>query len=126
MCSSDLSALRRTAHARHAFDFDAFTADVLVLDLDRLRREDLAAKALPLAAEFGLDDVEALHYLYGPDRATVPERWAIVPTRTPERGPGLIYWPDGIKPWQQALTPERDEWRRHAAAFRKAGAPVRA
>ena len=120
------SALRRTAHARHAFDFDAFTADVLVLDLDRLRREDLAAKALPLAAEFGLDDVEALHYLYGPDRATLPERWAIVPTRTPERGPGLIYWADGIKPWQQALTPERDEWRRHAAAFRKAGAPVRA
>ena len=31
--------LRRTAHARHRFDFDAFTDDVLVLDLARLRAE---------------------------------------------------------------------------------------
>jgi hypothetical protein len=120
------SALRRTAHARHAFDFDAFTGDVLVLDLDRLRREGFAGRALPLAEEFGLGDVEALHYLCGPDRATVPERWAVVPTRTPERGPGLLYWADEVRPWQQALTPERDEWRRHAARFRKAGAPARA
>jgi hypothetical protein len=120
------AALRRTAHARHAFDFDAFTTDVLVLDLDRLRRDGFTAQALPLVDEFGLDDVEALHYLYGPDRATVPERWAVVPTRTPERGPGLLYWADGVKPWRQALTPERDEWRRRAAAFQKAGATARA
>jgi hypothetical protein len=120
------AALRRTAHARHAFDFDAFTTDVLVLDLDRLRRDGFTAQALALAEEFGLDDVEALHYLCGPDRATVPERWAVVPTRTPERGPGLLYWADGVKPWQQALTPERDAWRRRAAAFRKAGAAARA
>jgi hypothetical protein len=120
------SALRRTAHARHAFDFDAFTGDVLVLDLDRLRRDGFSAQAIPLAQEFGLDDVEALHYLCGPDRATVPERWAVVPTRTPERGPGLLYWADGVRPWQQVLTPERDEWRRHAAAFRGAGVPARA
>jgi hypothetical protein len=120
------AALRRTAHARHAFDFDAFTTDVLVLDLDRLRRDGFTAQALPLVDEFGLDDVEALHYLYGPERATVPERWAVVPTRTPERGPGLLYWADGVKPWRQALTPERDEWRRWAAAFQKAGATARA
>ena len=33
------SALRRTAHARHAFDFDAFRTDVLVVDLARARSE---------------------------------------------------------------------------------------
>jgi hypothetical protein len=118
------SALRRTAHARHAFDFDAFTADVLVLDLDRLRRDGFTAQALPLVEAFGLDDTETLHYLCGPDRATVPERWAVVPTRTPERGPGLLYWVDGIRPWQQALTPERDAWRRYAAAFRRQDEPA--
>jgi hypothetical protein len=120
------ATLRRTAHARHAFDFDAFDVDVLVLDLERLRREGFTAQALPVAEEFGLDDGEALHYLCGPAHATVPERWAVVPTRTPQREPGLIHWADGVKPWQQTLTPERDEWRRYAAAFRKPRATAQA
>jgi lipopolysaccharide biosynthesis glycosyltransferase len=114
------SALRRTAHARHAFDFDAFRADVLVLDLDRLRRDGFTAQALPLVAEFGLDDVEVLHYVFGPQHAIVPERWALVPTRTPPRGPGLIHWADDVKPWQPPLAPARDEWRRYASAFAQA------
>jgi hypothetical protein len=36
-----------------------------------------------------------------------------VPTRSPERGPGLIHWADPVKPWQPELTPERDRWRAH-------------
>ena len=48
----------------------------------------------------------------------VPDRWAWVPMRTPPHGPGLIHWADRVKPWQRALTPERDRWRRYAAAFR--------
>jgi hypothetical protein len=117
---SDLaSELRRTAHARHAFDFDAFTDDVLVLDLERLRRDAFRDRALALADEFALQEREVLHAIFGPGRATVPERWAAVPTRTPERGPGLLYWPDEVKPWHGVLTPERDRWRRAAAAYRR-------
>jgi hypothetical protein len=112
------AALRRTAHARHAFDFDAFTTDVLVLDLDRLRRERLSAEALPLVREFGLDDTEALHYLAGPARAVVPDRWATVPTRMPPRGAGLLHWADAVKPSQPELTPERERWRAYASAVR--------
>jgi hypothetical protein len=112
------SALRRTAHARHAFDFDAFRTDVLVMDLERARRERLAAQALPLVEEFGLDDAEALHYLVGPGRAVVPDRWATVPTRMPVRGPGLIHWADRVKPAQAELTPERDLWRAYARPLR--------
>jgi hypothetical protein len=108
------AALRRTAHARHRFDFDAFSTDVLVLDLERLRLDDLAGQALALVAEYGLTGTEALHFLIGPDRAEVPERWAAVPTRSPERRPGLVHWADEVKPWQPELTPERDLWRRYA------------
>jgi Glycosyl transferase family 8 len=116
------AALRRTAHARHAFDFDAFSTDVMVLDLARMREEGFIRQALPLVEEFGLTDVEALHYLVGPNRATIPPEWAVVPTRTPLRGPGLIHWADRVKPWQPELTPERDRWRRHAASFRRSAA----
>jgi hypothetical protein len=112
------SALRRTAHARHAFDFDAFRTDVLVVDLARARGERLAAQALPLAEEFGLDATEALHYLLGPGRAVVPDRWATVPTRMPVRGPGLLHWADRIKPPQAELVPERDRWRHYARPLR--------
>jgi hypothetical protein len=113
------SALRRTAHARHEFDFDAFRTDVLVMDLAHARREGLAAQALPLVQEFGLDDVEALHYLFGPHRAVVPDRWATVPTRMPVRELGLLHWADGVKPSQHEVTPERDRWREYAQPLRR-------
>jgi hypothetical protein len=113
------SALRRTAHARHAFDFDAFRTDVLVMDLARGRRERLADQALPLVDEFGLDETEALHYLLGPGRAVVPDRWATVPTRMPVRGDGLLHWADRVKPPQAELTPERDRWRDYARPLRR-------
>jgi hypothetical protein len=105
------AALRRTAHARHRFDFDAFTRDVLVLDLARLRAERFGERALELVQQYGLDDLEVLHYVFGPGHARVPERWAVVPTRMPQREPGLLYWADGVKPWHTELTPERDRWR---------------
>jgi Glycosyl transferase family 8 len=112
--------LRRTAHALHAFDFDAFTSDVMVLDLERLRRERFREQALALAGEFALGELDVLHYLFGPGRAAIPERWAAVPTRTPERAPGLIHWADGVKPWHAALTPERERWRAYANRYRDA------
>lgn len=68
------SELRRTAHARHSFDFDAFAGDVLVMDLERMRRDGFSREALALAQEFGLRELEVLHYLAGPDRATLPAR----------------------------------------------------
>jgi hypothetical protein len=116
---SDLAAeLRRTAHARHAFDFDAFDGDVLVMDVARLRRDGFRDRALGLAGEFALRELEVLHFLAGPDRAAIPEPWAAVPTRTPERAPGLLHWADDVKPWHPQLTPERDRWRRYASRYR--------
>jgi len=70
------SELRRSAHARHRFDFDPFGGDVLVLDLERMRRDGAARQALALVQEFGMRELEVLHYLAGPDRATVPARSA--------------------------------------------------
>jgi hypothetical protein len=115
----DLAAeLRRTAHARHAFDFDAFAIDVMVLDLERLRRERFGERALAAADEFALREIDVLHFLVGPNRTEIPARWAAVPTRTPERGPGLLHWADEVKPWDQVLTPERERWRRYVAPYR--------
>ena len=58
--------LRRRAYARHAFDFDAFTNDVLVLDLARARSEAFAEEYLPYVEEFGLNLRDVLHFAVGP------------------------------------------------------------
>jgi hypothetical protein len=113
--------LRRLAHARHRFDYDAFTTGVLVLDAERMRASRVSAEALALAEAFGLDHTEALHAIVGADRAVVPERWAVVPTRTPERGPGLLHWADGIMGWRADPPPTPSS----ATAAAGAGAPSR-
>jgi hypothetical protein len=106
--------LRRGALSRHGFDFDAFSKAPLVLDLGALRRQRFMHEGLALARTFRLGDLEILHYLFGPNRAPIPEPWAVVPTRTPARGPGLRHWAEGPKPWHELLTPERELWQRHA------------
>lgn len=117
--------LRRQAHARHTFDFTAFDTDVLVLDLERLRKDSVATESVRLVEEFGLDAREALHFLAGPGRAVVPVRWHVVPTRNHHADPALLHWLDGAKPWSQDYAPEQERWfeRRRQMRRRLADAP---
>ena len=92
---------------------------MLVLDLSAAARGAIGEQRCALAPSSASTTLEALHFLAGPDRATVPEQWATVPTRTPERAPGLVHWADPVKPWHERRTPERALWRRHAEALRR-------
>lgn len=104
--------LYRLAHARHAFDFDAFDTDVLVLDLDRLRRDRFADTFMPYRDRFGFRAGELLHFYAGPSRAVLPAEWAHVPTREHCDSPKLINWPERAKPWHQPYVPRREVWQR--------------
>lgn len=111
--------LRRRAYARHAFDFDAFTTDVAVIDLARLRADGFVAEFLPYLLEFGLTWREVLHVAVGPGRATIPSRWAWVPTRDEVADPALVHWADPVKPWDDGYTPQRERWRAAQSAARR-------
>ena len=102
--------LRRRAYRRHEFDFDAFTTDILVLDLARARDERFLAEYLPYVEEFGLTLRDVLHFAVGPHRAVVPERWQCVPTRSTVEHPGLLHWADPVKPWQDGYTAGQEQW----------------
>ena len=102
--------LRRRAYARHTFDFDAFTTDVLVLDLARCRSEGFASEFLPYVDQFGLTLRQVLHFVVGPLRTVIPERWDCVPTRSVVDRPGLVHWADPAKPWGESSTPEQQRW----------------
>ncbi len=102
--------LRRQAYARHAFDFDAFDIDVLVLDAAEFRRRRLLHSAVPLIEEFGFTLRELLHFEVGPHRAVVPQAWHLVPSRSTVGDAQLIHWADRAKPWTEILAPGEQLW----------------
>ncbi len=102
--------LRRRAHARHAFDFTAFDIDVLVLDLQRLRKDNMVVESVQLVEEFGLTAREVLHFQAGPHRAVVPQEWHVVPTRNHAETPALLHWLDEAKPWSADYAPDQERW----------------
>jgi lipopolysaccharide biosynthesis glycosyltransferase len=102
--------LRRQAFARHAFDFDSFTSDVLVLDLTGARSQGFVDEYLPYVEEFGLTWRDVLHFAFGPHRVVVPENWDCVPTRSTVDRPGLVHWADPVKPWHDGYTAEQERW----------------
>ena len=111
--------LRRTAHSLHAFDFDAFATDLLVVDLPRLAEQVPSATAIGLMQHYGLRPDEVLLYLAGPDRAEIPDRWQHEPTEDAVGDPLLVRW-TGARPWDRDYAPEQERWQRHA---RKPAAP---
>ena len=51
-------------------------------------------EAVQLVEEFGLAAREVLHFHVGPERATVPRAWHVVPTRNHADEPALLHWVD--------------------------------
>ena len=102
--------LRRRAYARHAFDFDAFDADVLVIDAAEYRRREMVSTYVPLIEEFGLTYRELLHFEVGPHRAVIDEAWHVVPSRSPLERASLLHWADEAKPWTDDLAPAQQVW----------------
>ncbi|MGH3469863.1 MAG: hypothetical protein ACRDQF_19240, partial [Thermocrispum sp.] len=97
-------------HARHRFDFDAFDPQVLVLDLARLRADDMSAELLPYLERFGLTAAEALLLYTGPDRDVLPPEWAHAPVNERLADPQLVQWPGSAKPWQRPYVAGRQYW----------------
>jgi hypothetical protein len=112
--AADASELRRTMSARHAFDFAAVDPGVLVLDLDRLRRDRFVAELVPLAGRFGLDDRELLTAYAGADYLPLDRRWHALPALERVEDPALVHYAGLGRPWDDELVPEGHRWQRHA------------
>jgi len=107
--------LRRTMARRHGFGHRALNAGVLVLDLDRLRRDEFTRTALARIERYGLHDQDVLLAYAGPDRAVLDPRWNAMPRLLDVEDPRLIHWASFPKPWDPPITTAQDRWREHAA-----------
>ncbi len=113
--------LRRSMGVRHGYGHPALNAGVLVLDLDRLRRDDFTARYLGFGEQYGLHDQDTMLAYVGRDRGVIEPRWNALPVLEDVRDPGLIHWASFGKPWDPQLTFEQDRWREYAAQLQHRG-----
>lgn len=108
------SDLLRRVHARHAFDFAAFNAGIMVLDLARMRADKFTRDYLPYVEQYGMNDQEVLNCYAGPNRAVLPPEWNALPTQEPLSDPKIVHWAGPLKPWQREYVLFREVWEQHA------------
>lgn len=101
--------LHRTL-ARHRYDFPAFNAGILVLDLDRMRRDDFGRQFLPYVERFGLNDQVVLNCYAGADRCHLPGRWNSFPSQEDVTDPAIIHWAGHAKPWKPGYVAWQGAW----------------
>lgn len=123
---TDRSAeFRRVMHQRHAFDFDRFDTELLVVDAAGWRDRGMLPAFVSWAENFGLTYREALHAELGAAHARIPDHWYVVPSQTAETETSLVHWAEQPWPWGKEPAPLRDLWQAaHARMLLRSHAPV--
>jgi hypothetical protein len=100
----------RMIHGRHVFDFDAFDTRILVLDLERMRKDHVGEEFLPFVENVKFTWTDVLNLYVGPDRAALPAEWAHDPGVERVAEPKIVHWPGKAKPWSGAFAPSQELW----------------
>ena len=101
--------IKRT-HARHVYDFDGFNAGVLVLDLERMRKDQFCRQFLPYAERFGMHDQEILNVYAGADRKPLDSSWNALPRVELLSEPKIVHWAGYQKPWDKEYLQGKNYW----------------
>ncbi len=124
LAEAEATDLRRGMLLRHGHGSAALNAGVLVMDLERMRRDDFTATALARIEQYGLNDQDSMLAYVGPDRHVLDPRWNALPFLEDVRDPSLIHWASLGKPWEPESTYGQDRWRTYADRLRdRAGVP---
>jgi len=108
------------SHTMHAFDFAAFNAGILVLNLDRMRADRFCRLFLPWAERYGMNDQEILNAYAGADRVELDADWNRLPRLEMLHAPKIVHWAGAQKPWR------RDQYVQYRDAWDEVEARVRA
>ncbi len=97
---ADAHELRRRMAAAHGVGGHTFNAGVMVLDLDRMRRDRFVERFVPMAGRFGLHDQDVLNAYTGPERAELDQRWNSFPVAESLPDARLLHYAGAGKPWR--------------------------
>ena len=116
--------LRRRMGRLHGYGSPALNAGVLVMDLERMRRDDFTRTVFALVERFGLHDQDTMLAYVGPDRAAPRPAVERMPVLEDVPDPALVHWASLGKPWDPQLTFGQARWTRHADTLKaRAGSP---
>jgi lipopolysaccharide biosynthesis glycosyltransferase len=124
LAEPEATDLRRRMFVRHGYGHAALNAGVLVLDLDRMRRDEFTTTALGMVEHYGLNDQDTMLAYVGPDRCVLDSRWNALPVLEDVPDPSLIHWASLGKPWEPRLTYGQDRWRQYAETLRDRAGPA--
>lgn len=99
------------AHRLHPGEFATFDTNVMVLDLEAARRDNLSGHLAPLVIDYGMSFREALNLVAGPHRTDLDAEWNHAPGYEVQDVPAVVNWRDTAKPWSSSFTPFAQEWR---------------
>jgi lipopolysaccharide biosynthesis glycosyltransferase len=119
----DATELRRVMFASHGFGHPALNAGVLVLDLDRMRRDDFTRRYLAWVEHYELNDQDTMLAYVGPQRRVIDPSWNALPHLEDVRDPKLIHWTSLTKPWDRELTYGQEVWQAYASRLQERAGP---
>lgn len=98
------------AHGLRPGEFATFDTNVMVLDLEAARRDNLSGRLTPLVVDYGMTFREALNLVVGPRRTDLDAVWNHAPGYEVQDEPAIVNWRDTTKPWSGSVTPFAAEW----------------
>jgi lipopolysaccharide biosynthesis glycosyltransferase len=107
-------------HSQHAFDFEIFNAGIMVLDLAKMRADDVCARYLGYIQRFGLNGQVIMNLYVGGRRTKVDADWNRLVRLEVAEPPKIAHWAGPFKPWRgHPYVSGRELWtaqERHFAA----------
>lgn len=98
------------SHTRHTFNFEAFNAGIMVMNLDRMRADEFCRHFLPYAERFGMNDQEILNAYAGADRVELDDDWNRLPRLEIVDHPKIVHWAGFQKPWGDEYVQYQEKW----------------
>ncbi|WP_068261098.1 glycosyltransferase [Janibacter limosus] len=98
------------AHREHSGQWETFDTNVMVVDLEAARRDNLTGHILPLVTDYGMTFREAVNLHVGQHHTVLDAEWNHAPGYEVQEDPALVSWRDTTKPWSGSVTPFAGEW----------------
>jgi lipopolysaccharide biosynthesis glycosyltransferase len=117
-------------HKQHPFDFDIFNAGIMVLDLAKMRSDNVCRRYLGYIQRFGINGQVIMNVFVGRERKKVHPDWNRLVRMEVAGPPKIAHWAGPFKPWRgHQFVPGREWWQEqedHFAARIAGRAPVAA
>lgn len=106
------SAVRQWLHDTGPMGFRAFNAGVLVMDLERLRREQAVDHLLALVEHCAMNDQDALNAYSRGRYVALANEWNAAPRQDVTDGAKIVHFVGPVKPWHDLYVSRKPDYLR--------------